>query len=197
MKIYTKTGDKGTTALYGGERVSKDARRVSAYGTVDEANAALGLARAHLSKDSPGDNSLSDELAKLQNALFDLGADLASPHGSRYRENIVAIDESDVAHLERLIDTLEGELAPLQNFILPGGHPAAAALHVARGVTRRAERKVVELMHEAEVNAHVGVYLNRLSDLLFVMSRVVNAREGVAESEWHVKGRERPETSPS
>ena len=190
MKIYTKTGDKGTTALYGGERVSKDARRVSAYGTVDEANAALGLARAYLE-----DEGLGSDIAKLQNALFDLGADLASPHSSRYRENIVAIDEEDVAHLERLIDTLEEELSPLQNFILPGGHPAAAALHVARGVTRRAERKVVELMHEAEVNEHVGVYLNRLSDLLFVMSRVVNARSGVPETEWHVKGRERPETS--
>ena len=190
MKIYTKTGDKGTTALYGGERVSKDARRVSAYGTVDEANAALGLARAHLN-----DEGLGDDIAKLQNALFDLGADLASPHGSRYRENIKPIDEEDVAHVERLIDSLEEELSPLQNFILPGGHPAAAALHVARGVTRRAERKVVELVHEAEVNEHVGVYLNRLSDLLFVMSRVVNARSGVPETEWHVKGRERPETS--
>ena len=97
--------------------------------------------------------------------------------------------------VEKLIDRLEEELSPLQNFILPGGHPAAAALHVARGVTRRAERNVVELMHEAEVNAQVGVYLNRLSDLLFVMARVVNARAGTAETQWHVKGRERPETS--
>ena len=188
MKIYTKTGDKGTTALYGGERVSKDARRVNAYGTVDEANAVLGLARAHL-----GDSELGSELAKLQNALFDLGADLASPHGSRYRENITPIDEDDVAHVEGLIDRLEEALAPLQNFILPGGHPAAAALHMARGVTRRAERNVVELMHEAEVNAQVGIYLNRLSDLLFVMARVVNAGADISETEWHVKGRERPE----
>ncbi len=192
MKIYTKTGDQGTTALYGGERVSKDARRVSAYGTVDEANAALGLARAHLE-----DAELSGDIEKLQNALFDLGADLAAPHGSRYRKNITPIDEEDVAHLERLIDSLEEELAPLQNFILPGGHPASAALQVARGVARRAERKVVELMHESEVNAHVGVYLNRLSDLLFVMARVVNARSGIAETQWHVKGRERPEASQS
>lgn len=188
MKIYTKTGDKGTTALYGGERVSKDARRVNAYGTVDEANAVLGLARAHLE-----DEALGSELAKLQNALFDLGADLATPHGSRYRENITPIDEDDVAHVEGLIDRLEEELAPLQNFILPGGHPAAAALHMARGVTRRAERNVVELMHEAEVNAQVGIYLNRLSDLLFVMARVVNAGADISETEWHVKGRERPE----
>ena len=188
MKIYTKTGDKGTTALYGGERVSKDARRVNAYGTVDEANAVLGLARAHLE-----DGELGGELAKLQNALFDLGADLATPHSSRYRENITPIDEDDVAHVEGLIDRLEEALAPLQNFILPGGHPAAAALHMARGVTRRAERNVVELMHEAEVNAQVGVYLNRLSDLLFVMARVVNAGAEIPETEWHVKGRERPE----
>ena len=192
MKIYTKTGDEGSTALYGGERVSKDARRVSAYGTVDEANAVLGLARAHLE-----DDELDNELASLQNALFDLGADLATPHGSRYRANITPIDADDVTHVEKLIDRLQEELSPLQNFILPGGHPAAAALHVARGVTRRAERNVVELMHEAEVNAQVGVYLNRLSDLLFVMARAVNARAGIAETQWHVKGRERPETSQS
>ena len=190
MKIYTKTGDEGSTALYGGERVSKDARRVSAYGTVDEANAVLGLARAHLE-----DDELDSELASLQNALFDLGADLATPHGSRYRANITPIDADDVTHVEKLIDRLEEELSPLQNFILPGGHPAAAALHVARGVTRRAERNVVELMHEAEVNAQVGVYLNRLSDLLFVMARAVNTRASIAETQWHVKGRERPETS--
>ena len=193
MKIYTKTGDSGTTALYGGERVSKDARRVSAYGTVDEANAALGLARSYLGDTDMG--GISRDLEGLQNALFDLGADLAAPHSSRYRANITPIDEEDVTYLERLIDRLEEELSPLQNFILPGGHPTAAALHVARGVTRRAERKVVELMHESEVNAHVGVYLNRLSDLLFVMSRVVNARAGVSETEWHVKGRKRPEPS--
>jgi len=186
MKIYTKTGDEGTTALYGGARVPKDARRVEAYGTVDEANAALGLARAHLE-----DPVFDAALAEVQNALFDVGADLATPNGSRYRKNVAPMDAEDVAHLEGLIDRLEAELPELKAFILPGGHPAAAALHLARATVRRAERRVVELSHEEEINPQVAVYLNRLSDLLFVMARTLNARAGVQEEKWHVKGRGR------
>ena len=204
MKIYTKTGDAGTTGLYGGERVRKDAPRVSAYGTVDEANAAVGLARAHLTSDDAYlikelkrevneefKRDVDADLETLQNALFDVGADLATPPDSPYRKNVVPIDEADIAHLEGLIDTYDAELPALQNFILPGGHPASAALQLARAVVRRAERETVGL--SGETNPQVAVYLNRLSDLLFVLARVVNARSGESEVRWRVKGRERPE----
>lgn len=187
MKIYTKTGDEGLTGLYGGERVLKSARRVAAYGTVDEANAAVGVSRAALD-----DEELDGDLAGLQNALFDVGADLATPFEARTRAKIVPIDASDVSHLERLIDRYDEGVTPLETFILPGGHPASAALQLARAVTRRAERETVRLMQEEAVNHSVAVYLNRLSDLLFVMARVVNRRAGVSETRWHVKGRERP-----
>ena len=189
MKIYTKTGDAGTTGLYGGERVRKDALRVKAYGTVDEANAAIGLARAHL---DTSDAELDGDLERIQNALFDVGADLATPQDSPYRKNVVPIDALDVAHLEGLIDTYNADLPELQNFILPGGPPASAALQLARAVVRRAERETVHLSHEEAANPQVAVYLNRLSDLLFVLARVVNARSGESEVRWRVKGRERP-----
>ncbi len=182
MKIYTRTGDEGTTALYGGERVSKDARRVEAYGTVDEANAVLGTVRSHL-----GELDMFDALlAELQSALFDVGADLATPE-SRYRGAIVPLSDADVRGLERHIDRLEADLPELRAFILPGGHPAAAALHHARTVVRRAERRVVELSHFETLNPLVAVYLNRLSDLLFVLVRAVNAAAGVAEPQWRAR----------
>ena len=184
MKIYTKTGDKGETGLYGGVRVSKDAARVAAYGTVDEANAALGMARAYYA-----DKAVNDDLEIVQNALFDVGADLATPQESKYRSQITPIDEDDVRDLERLIDRYDRELEALKSFILPGGHEAAATLHFARTVVRRAEREVVALAREEKVNPHVAIYLNRLSDLLFVMARVVNMRMGVSETRWLVKGR--------
>lgn len=179
MKIYTRTGDKGTTALYGGERVAKDAPRVEAYGTVDEANALLGAARAQLGSLQ----SFDALLERLQLALFDVGADLATPE-SRYRANIVPLTAEDVADLEREIDRLEADLPPLKAFILPGGHPAAAALHHARTVVRRAERRVASVGQEAEVNPQVTIYLNRLSDLLFVLARAVNAVAGVPDHAW-------------
>jgi cob(I)alamin adenosyltransferase len=184
MKIYTKTGDKGETGLYGGERVAKDSWRVAAYGTVDEANSAIGMARSHLN-----DEELDKDLAHIQNALFDVGADLATPNASKYRKNVSPIDEQDISVLERLIDHYDN--TPLTNFILPGGHPASAALHLARTVTRRAEREVTTLKRNEEINEHVAVYLNRLSDLLFVMARAVNAKAGISETKWHVKGRSR------
>lgn len=186
MKIYTKTGDNGETGLYGGERVPKDAPRVRAYGSVDELNAALGMVRAQL-----GDSDLDSQLGSIQNALFDVGADLATPASSSYRKNISPIDEADVTHLETLIDRFDAELSPLQNFILPGGDPAAAAAHLARTVARRAERDVISLAAQEEVNTHLRTYLNRLSDLLFVFARLINMRQGVSETRWHVKGRER------
>lgn len=182
MKIYTRTGDAGTTALYGGERVAKDARRVEAYGTVDEANALLGVARSQLG----GLGDFEALLAELQSALFDVGADLATPE-SRYRANIAPIVEADVAGLEADIDRLEADLPELHAFILPSGHPAAAGLHHARTVVRRAERRVVELLHFEAANAQVAVYLNRLSDLLFVLARAVNAAADVPDPEWQAR----------
>lgn len=184
MKLYTKTGDKGETGLYGGERVSKAAPRVAAYGAVDEANAAIGLARAHLD-----DPALDEVLASVQHGLFDLGADLATPLASRYRRNIAPLEDEDVRALEQLIDRFDAEVAPLTAFILPGGHPAGAALHLARTVVRRAEREAVALAQREAVNEVALVYLNRLSDLLFVLARVVNARVGVSEAQWQREGR--------
>ncbi|MDQ3461172.1 MAG: cob(I)yrinic acid a,c-diamide adenosyltransferase [Deinococcota bacterium] len=183
MKIYTKTGDDGTTALYGGSRVAKDALRLEAYGTVDEANAALGLARAQLGGLAGGEG-LDALLDRLQSALFDLGADLATPQDSSYGKNIDRVREGDVALLEGQIDRFETELEPLRHFILPGGHPAAAALHLARTVARRAERATVRLAREEVVNPQATVYLNRLSDLLFVLARLANRRAGVADEPW-------------
>lgn len=188
MKIYTKTGDDGTTGLYGGERVHKNAPRVSAYGSVDEANAAIGLARAHLE-----DLEIDETLEKIQNALFDLGADLATPTDSKYRAKLSPIDVHDIAQLEQLIDYYDDGMQPLKTFILPGGHLAAGALHVARTVTRRAERELIHLAALEEINQQTIVYLNRLSDLLFVLARVVNMQHGVSEVRWQVKGRERKE----
>lgn len=187
MKIYTKTGDKGETGLYGGKRVAKDSLRVSTYGTVDEANSAIGMARAYLQ-----DDEMDKDLAHLQNALFDVGADLATPNESKYRENVSPIDEQDIRYLEQLIDRYDN--TPLTNFILPGGHPSSAALHLARTVARRAEREVITLKREEQINEHVAVFLNRLSDLLFVMARAVNARAGISEVKWHVKGRSRDDS---
>lgn len=184
MKIYTRTGDAGTTALYGGERVPKDARRVEAYGTVDEANALLGVARTQLGSSADSSDDYDALLARVQSALFDVGADLATPE-SRYRANIVPLTEADVTGLEESIDRLEATLPPLHAFILPGGHPAAASLHLARTVVRRAERRTVELSHHEAVNPQVTAYLNRLSDFLFVLARAVNAAARVQDHEWH------------
>jgi cob(I)alamin adenosyltransferase len=176
MKIYTKTGDAGETGLWGGRRVPKDAPRVEAYGTVDECNAAIGVARAAgLATDL---DALLDE---VQNQLFVVGADLATP-GEAHA--IPRVGEAEVAFLEAAIDRLEAGLAPLHQFILPGGVPAAAQLHLARTICRRAERRVISLARAEPVTPAVPVYLNRLSDLLFVAARAVNARAGVADVPW-------------
>ena len=178
MKIYTRTGDAGDTSLFGGARVSKKDPRVDAYGEVDELNAWLGLVRA-----SRVDPAIDRELAELQRDLFALGAELADPAGKlapRVTKAIIADDH--VSRLELLIDRLEAELPPLRRFILAGGTPAGAALHVARTVCRRAERRIVAL--EPPVDPVLLRYVNRLSDLLFVLARVVNHRGGVPETEW-------------
>lgn len=179
VKIYTKTGDDGITGLLGNRRVPKDDIRIEAYGTVDELNAVLGLARAH------GLNAASDKLvSQLQDELFAVGSALADPDPAGRYHN--AIRAEHASRLEGIIDVLETELKPLSNFILPGGSPAAAQLHLARTVCRRAERLVVKLARQpgGDVTSALIVYLNRLSDLLFVMARVENHRAGVADVAW-------------
>lgn len=195
MKIYTKTGDAGETGLYGGERVKKFSQRVETYGTVDEANSSIGLARAHMA-DNEKLVEIDGVLAQVQNALFDVGADLATMTGSKYEKNVSRIDPQDVESLEHLIDQFQVECPEFTNFIHPGGTPAAAALHMARTVTRRAEREVLHLETLEEANHEVARYLNRLSDFLFILARVVNARAGVNEAGWHVKGRRNSNLEP-
>lgn len=183
MKLYTKTGDGGTTGLYGADRVSKAHLRVEAYGTVDELNSFIGLARSH------GAGQLDADLEYLQNALFDVGADLATRPGTTYEQKINRMDEGDVAFLEAMIDRYQEAAPPFTGFVHPGGTALAASLQVARAVARRAEREVIRLMQEEEANAQVQIYLNRLSDLLFVMSRAANGQAGLEEQAWLVKGR--------
>lgn len=178
MKIYTKTGDDGSTSLLGGERVLKDHLRIEAYGTVDELNANLGVGRAL--KPAPEIESL---LQSVQNDLFTMGADLASPPAAGTK-NTQRIEERHVQRLEKEIDTIESELAPLRSFVLPAGSLVAAQLHIARTVCRRAERAVVRLSQTEDVGNSVLRYLNRLSDLLFVLARKANRLDGIAETPW-------------
>ena len=178
MKIYTRTGDDGTTGLLGKDRVPKHDARVEAYGTVDELNAVLGVARTH-----DGAGAFGELLATLQAHLFDVGAELATVD-EKMLEKLARVGETDIAQLEREIDRLEGELAPLTNFVLPGGTPLAASLHHARTVCRRAERRVTALAARERVSADLVRWLNRLADLLFVLARVATARAGVADQAW-------------
>ncbi len=177
-RIYTGGGDKGETSLGGGARVPKDAPRVSAMGDVDEANAAIGLARVALEDGG----EIGAMLARIQNDLFDLGADLARP-GSGADDARLRIAKSQVARLEGEIDAVNRGLAPLDSFVLPGGSDAAAKLHMARTVVRRAERTVVALAAAEAVNPQALIYLNRLSDLLFVIARAANA-DGADDVLW-------------
>jgi len=176
-RIYTKTGDKGETALGDGTRLSKSGLRFHAFGTVDEANAAIGLARLHTS------GEVDAMLARIQNDLFDLGADLCVPETAKRTEGRLRIADSQVERLEREIDAMNADLAPLTSFVLPGGTPAAAQLHLARTVVRRAERLMVELAASEPVNGAALRYANRLSDHLFVASRFVNDK-GAKDVLW-------------
>lgn len=183
-KIYTRTGDKGDTALGSGERVPKDDARINAYGTVDETNACIGIARQAL--DGDGHSDLDAVLARIQNDMFDLGADLCTPdRGEPLDYEPLRVTQAQVERLEQEIDRLNKELAPLRSFVLPGGSPASAALHLARTVSRRAERAVVTLSGiEGELVSEPALrYLNRLSDLLFVAARYVNDK-GEADVLW-------------
>ena len=176
-RVYTKTGDAGETSLVDGSRVSKAHERVAAYGDVDELNSLLGLARVGLPDAQLADAQLDAALSKIQNELFIVGADLASP----LTIQVPRVDETHIAELEQLIDSLLEELEPLREFILPGGTQLGASLHLARTVARRAERSIVTLAAREEINEQALIYLNRLSDLLFVMARVANQRAGVRE----------------
>lgn len=184
MKIYTRTGDDGSTGLYGGDRVSKASPRVESYGTIDEANAAIGRARASLVGGAAGE--IDGVLAEAQSDLFTLGAELAcAPEKSdKLALKMAVLGAADAERLERAIDAAESGLAPLQNFVLPGGTRAAADLHHARCVVRRAERLLVSLAHDEPVRAEAIVYLNRLSDLLFTLARRANHLEGVEDVPW-------------
>ncbi len=177
-RIYTRTGDAGSTRLASGAPVSKSSLRVSAYGEVDETNAVIGMARLSTAGAAP----LDPILARIQNDLFDLGADLATP-GSGEDPKALRIVAGQVERLEREIDALNADLSPLTSFVLPGGSPAAAALHLARTVCRRAERAAVALAAEEAVNPEALRYLNRLSDLLFVAARHANDK-GAADVLW-------------
>lgn len=181
MKIYTRTGDAGLTGLFGGGRVPKDDPRVDAYGDVDELNALIGVARA--AEPMP---RIDEVLVPVQRDLFAIGALLATPDREKMAQHLekARIDDARIRDLERAIDDADAELEPLRSFILPGGSPKAAALHVARTVCRRAERRVVRLQHEVELPPLAVIYLNRLSDLLFTLARLANRRAGTGEVTW-------------
>lgn len=202
MKIYTRTGDEGLTGLFGGPRVSKDDLRIEAYGTADELNSVLGVARASLTSHRPGPFDEPERtgeaavsmrgtqwavamdawLERIQNELFDLGADLATPLEAKAK--VTRMGQGCIDALEQDIDRFEEDLAPLTAFILPGGTEVAAHLHVARTVCRRAERRVISLAHRDEINMLCAVYLNRLSDALFVAARLANHSLGIEDHTW-------------
>ena len=176
MKIYTKTGDDGTTGLQGGKRISKSSIRIKAYGAVDELNAVIG----HILSNK-FDDELEELLKNIQNELFVAGADLSNPDSSS-KENRVTLEM--VENIEKNIDRLENELPPITNFILPGGHELASLIHMARTITRRAETQVIALDEKEPVNEECKKYLNRLSDLLFVIARIVNKKKGFEDVIW-------------
>jgi len=178
MKIYTKTGDTGDTGLFGGDRVTKDAPRIEAYGAVDELNSLIGIIRALRSS-----KKIDQVLRKIQSDLFVLGADLATRKANK-RSLIPRISRSHIASVEKTIDSLQLSLRPLKAFILPGGTVAASHIHYARTVCRRAERSTVRLSRSEEINENALVYLNRLSDLLFVLARYANHTGKKKETEW-------------
>jgi cob(I)alamin adenosyltransferase len=182
VKIYTRSGDGGDTGLFGGPRVPKDDLRVEAYGAVDEANAALGEARSRAG--DAGDGELVALLAAVQDRLFAIGAELATPPGAKARQVLPPIEPSWAKELEDAIDRWDAQLEPLRQFVLPGGPPLACGLHVARAVARRAERRVVALHRHEPVTPLALAYLNRVSDFLFVAARIASRRAGVAEIPW-------------
>jgi cob(I)alamin adenosyltransferase len=181
MKIYTKTGDKGDTSLFGGKRVAKDDLRIQAYGAVDELNSILGITTAEIKSEE-----IKNVLLKIQNELFNFGADLATPQENvNSSHHISRVEEKDSIQLENLIDKFDAKLPALTNFILPGGLKSAAYLHNARTVCRRTEREIVTLSKSENVNPYILIYLNRLSDLLFVLARYENHVNGIDDIPWN------------
>ncbi|MGD8778266.1 MAG: cob(I)yrinic acid a,c-diamide adenosyltransferase [Ignavibacteria bacterium] len=179
MKIYTKTGDKGETSLFGGQRVSKDNLRIEAYGTVDELNAYLGQAVA-VSKSE----AIKKVLYKIQNELFTVGADLATPKDKNIKKEIPRVNEKMVEGLENLIDEFDSKLPSLKNFVLPGGSLGASNLHIARTICRKIERRIVTLSNEENIGEYILKYLNRLSDLLFILARYENLESNTPDITW-------------
>jgi cob(I)alamin adenosyltransferase len=179
-KVYTRTGDDGTTALGSGDRVPKDSPRIAAYGAVDEVNSCVGAAIA-----AGLDPSLETRLSAVQNELFHLGSDLCVPEAGKQRRPVPTIEPRHVEALERWMDEMSAELAPLENFVLPGGTPGAALLHVARAVCRRAERDAIVLSRSEPIGASVVAYLNRLSDALFVAARYENRKRDIPDVLWN------------
>lgn len=180
MKIYTKTGDKGETGLFGGERVSKDHIRINAYGTVDELNSFIGLAITEVKS-----QEIKDILIDIQNKLFVVGSDLATPENEKNKKlKVQRTSEDFILKAENDIDNITDKLEPLRNFILPGGSKGAALLHICRTVTRRAEREVVELKKLDFISDNILIFLNRLSDLFFVLSRFENQVSGIPDTKW-------------
>ncbi len=181
MKIYTKTGDKGETGLFGGERVSKDSLRISAYGAIDELNAFVGFAITEVE-----DENVKSELLKIQNELFVVGSDLATPENEKtVKLNIQRTPEAFYKDLEQLIDKYDAQLEELRNFILPGGSKSSALLHICRTICRRAEREVVSLKNTVTIGDNIVIFLNRLSDLLFVLSRFENKVSNHSDVIWN------------
>lgn len=187
MALYTKSGDDGTTGLFGGDRVDKDHPRVEAIGTVDELNAAIGFAAGALNDGGPTIERMREILTRVQSRLFDLGADLATPIGSKHEKKVARVDGGDVAEVERWIDEIDSGNEEMRVFVLPGGVEAAARLHLGRTVCRRAERAIVALARGDQINRTVLVYVNRLSDLLFAMARRANHDAGVPDVPWQAK----------
>jgi len=187
MKIYTKTGDAGETGLIGGPRVRKSDPRVEAYGELDELNATLGVASSGCE-----DVELGGHLARIQDQIFTLGSELASPHDTPAHARVPVVEPAWISALEQAIDAWEEELPPLRLFILPGGSRLGAALHLSRCVCRRAERRIVALSTLAEIDPQVLAYVNRLSDFLFVASRLANHRAKVPEAIWDIRRSRRP-----
>jgi len=181
MKIYTRTGDDGSTGLFGGDRIQKDHLRIEAYGTVDETNSALGLVRAHI-ESHPKHAFLDELLHKIQSVLFVLGADLATPNNAKVE--VPRIEQSHVDFLEEQIDVLDAQIPQLKHFILPGGSTPASFMHLGRTICRRAERQAVRLSHQDTVNPLSITYLNRLSDFLFVLARWTNHMLELNEETW-------------
>ena len=176
VKIYTKTGDKGTTGLVGGKRVKKSSYRIIAYGEVDEVNSAIGLVLS-----SKLDSDINDLLTKIQNDLFVIGSDLANPN---LKDSSSRVTDTMVTYLENQIDRLESELTPITYFILPGGSILASQVHLARSICRRAEINIVKLAEKEQISKTCQIYMNRLSDLLFVIARVINNRKKIKDIAW-------------